>query len=152
MKFISCLVLFLFLIACKSTSSISDKDSNLLFSIEKGPCFGTCPQYKVEVYADGNAYYYGHQNVDKIGEYKVYLPASLLKQMKEELAQSNLATLDTAYVNKFLTDFPAIDLYFDLKQGRKHIHIFHEQPPSEIDRLLHLIDGFEQSINWKNTN
>ena len=78
--------------------------------------------------------------------------ARTAKQMKEELAQSNLATLDTAYVNKYLTDFPAIDLYFDLKQGRKHIHIFHEQPPSEIDRLLHLIDGFEKSINWKNTN
>ena len=149
-RVLAILVIILFS-ACRSTEKAA-LSSNLLFSIEKGPCFGTCPQYKVEVYADGNAYYYGHQNVDKIGEYKVYLPASLLKQMKEELAQSNLATLDTAYVNKYLTDFPAIDLYFDLKQGRKHIHIFHEQPPSEIDRLLHLIDGFEQSINWKNTN
>jgi hypothetical protein len=140
-----------FFFGCHSSKQINSSPQ-LLFSIEKGPCFGACPHYKVEVYADGTAYYYGYRNVDKLGEYKIQLSSSIKKQIKEDLSKSNLEKLDTSYVNRYLTDFPAIDLYFDLKSERKHIHIFHQQPPQEISDLLRLIDGFENAIDWKNTN
>jgi hypothetical protein len=144
-------ILIVFLFGCNSSKQLN-KTPQLLFSIEKGPCFGACPEYKIEVFTNGEAHLKGIRNVEHIGEYKTQIPDSFLDEMKKSIAAMNIASLDTNYVNKFLTDIPAIDLYFDLKSRRKHIHIFHQQPPQEIDDLLRLIEGFENNINWKNTH
>jgi hypothetical protein len=138
-------------LACHSTKK-SNSSPQLLFSIEKGPCFGACPEYKLEVFTNGEAHLTGIRNVAQVGEFKTHISDSLLSEMKKSIGAMDIASLDTNYVNKYLTDFPAIDLYFDLKSERKHIHIFHQQPPQEISDLLRLLEGFENDIDWKNTN
>jgi hypothetical protein len=144
-------LVIVFFLGCNSSKQINSSPQ-LLFSIEKGPCFGACPEYKLEVFNNGDAHLTGIRNVAQVGEFKTHIPDSLLSEMKKSIGAMDIASLDTNYVNKYLTDFPTIDLYFDLKSRRKHIHIFHEQPPKEIDDLLRRIEGFENAINWKNTN
>jgi Domain of unknown function (DUF6438) len=140
-----------FFFGCHSSKQINSSPQ-LLFSIEKGPCFGACPEYKLEVFTNGEAHLKGIRNVAQVGEFKTHVSDSLLSEMKKSIGAMDIASLDTNYVNKYLTDFPAIDLYFDLKSERKHIHIFHQQPPQEISDLLRLLEGFENAIDWKNTN
>jgi hypothetical protein len=141
----------IFLFGCKPTNQLA-KTNQLVFSIEKGPCFGACPEYKLEVFNNGEAHLTGTRNVAQVGEFKTHISDSLLSEMNKSIGAMDIASLDTNYVNKYLTDFPAIDLYFDLKSERKHIHIFHQQPPQEISDLLRLLEGFENAIDWKNTN
>ena len=141
----------IFLFGCKPANQLA-KTNQLVFSIEKGPCFGACPEYKLEVFNNGEAHLKGIRNVAQVGEFKTHVSDSLLSEMKKSIGSMDIASLDTNYVNKYLTDFPTIDLYFDLKSERKHIHIFHQQPPQEIYDLLRLIEGFENGIDWKNTN
>jgi hypothetical protein len=109
----SFLILIVFLLGCNSTKQLY-KPNQLLFSIEKGPCFGACPEYKIEVFTNGEAHFKGIRNVEHVGAFKAQIPDSLLDEMKKSIGAMNIASLDTNYVNKYLTDFPAVDLAFDI--------------------------------------
>lgn len=143
----SFLISIAFILGCKPSKQIA-YDNYLLFSIEKGPCFGTCPEYKVEVYSSGEAHFNGIRNVEHVGEFQTKLHAELIKEIADSIDALNIAALDSNYVNKYLTDFPATDLGFEIKGVKKRIHIFHESPPQEIQKVMDVINTFENRINW----
>jgi hypothetical protein len=143
----SFIIAILFLFGCKSANQITQRN-HLLFSIEKGPCFGTCPEYKIEVYSNGEARLKGIRNVEHIGEFKTQLPAEFIQEITNSIKALDVAALDSNYVNKYLTDFPATDLEFEINGVKKRIHIFHESPPQEIQKVLDVINGFENRIKW----
>ncbi|MFM7015644.1 MAG: DUF6438 domain-containing protein [Bacteroidota bacterium] len=127
-------------------------NQQLLFSIEKGPCFGTCPEYKVEVWASGKAIYKGVRNVQTLGVLETQISDSLLNVFKNSLSKIDLESLDSSYVNKYLTDFPPVDLCFDVNAKRKCIHVFHENPPLEIKAIIDKVGVMENSIQWGKGN
>jgi hypothetical protein len=141
------LILIVFLLGCNSTKQIN-KPNQLLFSIEKGPCFGACPEYKIEVFTNGEAHLKGIRNVEHVGEFKSQISDSLLDEMKKSIEAMNIASLDTNYVNKYLTDFPTVDLAFDVSGERKRIHLFDESLPLEIQSVVDVITGYENRIKW----
>ena len=141
------LIALTFIVGCKSSKQVANPNQ-LLFSIEKGPCFGTCPEYKIEVYSTGEARLTGIRNVEHIGEFKTQLPTEFIREVNNSITALDVAALDSSYVNKYLTDFPATDLEFDINGVRKRIHVFHENPPTEIKKLLDILNGFESRINW----
>ena len=143
----SFIIAILFLFGCKSANQIA-QTNHLLFSIEKGPCFGACPEYKIEVFTNGEARLKGIRNVEHIGEFKTQLPAEFIQEITNSIKALDVAALDSNYVNKYLTDFPATELGFDLNGLQKRIHIFHESPPQEIQKVLDVINGFENRIKW----
>jgi len=146
LRLISILLILSFL-ACHPTKKTT-LPPQLLFSIEKGPCFGACPEYKVEVFTNGEAYLKGIRNVEHVGAFKAQIPDSLLDEMKKSIGAMNIAALDTNYVNKYLTDFPAVDLAFDIRGERKRIHLFDESLPLEIQSVVDVITGCENRIKW----
>lgn len=134
-------------LSCHSTKSTT-KQNHLLFSIEKGPCFGNCPQYKTELYSSGIAKFTGIRNVDYIGDKTGSISDSLIGEIENAIIALKVADLDSVYVNKYLTDFPATDLYFEIDGQLKHIHICHENPPQEIQKVIDVINTFENRIKW----
>ena len=98
-------LVIVFFLGCNSSKQINSSPQ-LLFSIEKGPCFGACPEYKLEVFNNGDAHLTGIRNVAQVGEFKTHIPDSLLSEMKKSIGAMDIASLDTNYVNKYLTDFP----------------------------------------------
>ena len=141
------MIAILLLVGCKSADQIA-QTNHLLFSSEKGPCFGTCPEYKIEVYSNGEARLKGIRNVEHIGEFKTQLSAEFVQEITSSIKALDVAALDSNYVNKFLTDFPATDLEFTINGVQKRIHIFHENPPKEIQNVMDVINTLENRINW----
>ena len=140
-------IMFISLMGCNSTKQVSSSNQ-LLFSIEKGPCFGACPEYKIEVFTNGEVHLKGIRNVEHVGAFKAQIPDSLLDEMKKSIGAMNIAALDTNYVNKYLTDFPAVDLAFDINGVKKRIHLFDESLPPEIQSVVDVITGCENRIKW----
>ena len=59
-------------LSCKSKEKMSQSNSSvadtiLLASIERTPCFGKCPTYKISIYQSGYVIYEGKQHVKNIG-------------------------------------------------------------------------------------
>ncbi|MFM2156478.1 MAG: hypothetical protein RL516_1227 [Bacteroidota bacterium] len=143
----SFIIAILFLFGCKSVNQIT-QDNHLLFSIEKGPCFGACPEYKIEVFTNGEAHLKGIRNVEHVGEFKKQLPAEFIQEIANSIKALDIAALDSNYVNEYLTDFPATDLGFDINGVQKRIHVFHESPPQRIQKVMDVINGYENRIKW----
>ncbi len=144
----------LLVIACASTKhkestviKVSAKDS-LLAAIERSACFGKCPQYKTIIYKSGFAEYYGKKNIDKIGYYTGQLQADDLNKLYSLIRTYKMEEKDTSYINKYLADYPAWELWISDLNPTKHIQISHEAPPSEITEFGKAMDQFLTSVKW----
>ncbi len=144
----------MFVIACSSTihhesttNKVYLKDS-LLASIERSACFGKCPQYKTIIYKSGFAEYYGKKDIDKIGYYTGQLNADDLNRLYSLIRTYKMEEKDTAYINKYLADFPAWSLWVSDLNPTKHIQISHEAPPSEITEFGKAMDQYLVSVKW----
>ena len=138
----------MFLFGCKPANQLA-KTNQLVFSIEKGPCFGTCPEYKVEVFSSGKAILHAIRNVGQVGDFHGQLSKSDLDEVNSSISKIKIESLDTFYVNKYLTDFQATDICIGAKSQIKCIHICHENPPQEVVSLIQELTRLEKLIHWE---
>lgn len=144
-----------FQVACKSSKSVSDPifagqdPDTVLVAIERGPCFGRCPEYKAMVTKKGAAYYTGKRNVAKPGLWFAALDADQLSALVTEVRRSDLEAKDTAYINRYLADFPDFDIWVSDRSPRKHIHINHEAPPEELTAFAKYFDALLNRLVWE---
>ena len=69
------LLFILVLFSCGSSkknteTKVKEIKKELVISLERTPCYGTCPIYKMEIFSDGSAFYHGERFVDRIGDYE----------------------------------------------------------------------------------
>lgn len=135
--------------SCKSPAATVQENATgdtVLTGLERGPCFGQCPQYKVIIYTTGFAEYYGERNTPRLGYYQARLKAEELKAFSDLLVKYHMSDADSEYVNTRLADYPAYWLTVSDKKGSRRILVNHEEPPqriveftAELDRLIGLI-------------
>ena len=63
------------LFACGSSKNstetkVKELKKELIISLQRTPCYGTCPIYKMEIFSDGSAFYHGERFVEKMGNYE----------------------------------------------------------------------------------
>ena len=52
----------------KNTNTFTFSESkDLIISLQRGACYGTCPIYKIQIYTDGSGIYTGTRFVENIG-------------------------------------------------------------------------------------
>ena len=72
MKKLSCILLItILLVSCKTIDNelFKKEQTNILFELIKGGCYGTCPIYKISVDENKQIKYEGKRFVDAIGTY-----------------------------------------------------------------------------------
>lgn len=90
----------------KKMEFVSAKDNDTIFAtIERTPCYGTCPVYKLMIFKSGIALYEGKQNVEKIGRYIVEFSEEEIKTIREKAIEINYFKLQDEYDSP-VTDFP----------------------------------------------
>lgn len=114
------LVLSVSIVACKSqkdaqntkseqvaaTPNSTYKSSDVIASMEKTPCFGFCPVYKMEIYGDLTIKYIGEKNVDNIGEYTGNVTQQQVDSLFAKAKSINFSDLENEY-DGAITDIPA---------------------------------------------
>lgn len=121
---------------------------SLLVGIQRGACFGACPQYKATVYKSGLAVYEGEKNVKKTGVWFAKLTETQLEELHELLLTYRMEEKDTAYINKYLADYPAYYLTVCYRRPRKTILVNHESPPVEITEYTQLLEQMLDRLHW----
>ncbi|MBL0095433.1 MAG: hypothetical protein IPP46_02270 [Bacteroidetes bacterium] len=105
--------------ASASNSVSSTVEDSLLVAISRGACFGACPQFKATVYKSGFAVYEGEKNVKKTGTWTARLSTQQLDDLIKMIRNYKMEEKDSAYVNKYLADYPAYFLWISDKKPRK---------------------------------
>ena len=107
-------------------SKIASRDS-LYASIERTPCFGRCPTYKLRIYQSGYATYEGIRFVEKEGIYETHFTKDELKQIADKAKEIGYFDLDDEYDSP-VTDFPSTITSLNKGGNKKSIKNRHHGP------------------------
>ncbi len=85
---------------------------NVAVRLERGPCFGRCTEYVVEIFDDGTVRFDGRKHVTVLGAQRASIAVSAVRALQQQFVSAGFASLDSAYVEgakgcgRFLPDGP----------------------------------------------
>ena len=115
-------------------------------TLQRTPCYGPCPVYKVTVSGTGEVEYFGEAHVDKAGTYRWRISRRRLQRLQEAFERANYLYLEDDYTEYGVTDAPGCSTSVEYDDGTfKSIDHYHGDPSApealteledEIDRIL----------------
>lgn len=129
----------------------SKKYQSLYIAVEATHCFGTCPIYKMEIWAKGSAkldarrFTEPHQTV---GEYKISLQDTMAFNLLAEAYQLPWDTYGKEYRSNY-SDLPGAIITFSKNAGDT-TRVFFERDfgPKELEQIANKIEGFRTTLDW----
>ena len=142
---ISILLVSLFAINCigqKKTSS-----NELKIRLRTTACNGTCPVFKLEIYANGDVFLYGEAYLDKIGKYKSTIDKSKLEEFVNQFDKINFFELEDSYSSSYM-DLPGKYLTY-CKDGKTKEVLAYDNIPKELNTLINNIKNLLKELKWE---
>jgi hypothetical protein len=136
-------------------SSAAPADSVVL-TLERTPCFGTCPVYRVTVTADGIVRFDGKSHVPRPGSAVGRVPKARLDSLLAELDAGGYFSFEEAYVvgspacGNAATDLPTVTTSVRLGGRSKRIEHYRgcAAAPEALSRLEERIDEVLNTAQW----
>ncbi len=114
-------------------------------------CYGTCPAYKLEIFANGRVVFHGQHHVRKTGQVVWQINQDRIKQLIAEFARINYFSLadDYSLSNRkncpnFGTDAPSAITSITINEQTKTV--FHSHGCQDLD-ILSQLESFEDKID-----
>ena len=130
--------------ACRTMPEHSEQD--LLCSMEKTSCFGTCPVYELKIYSDGWAQLTGIAHTPYIGNYQLKLSPKEVLLVKKAFKDADFFDLDEKYYAN-VSDLPTTYLYYHDGDRTKKVMDYHGAPPNLKQLEAYLSTFLERK--WK---
>lgn len=143
MKWINLICLFS-LFACgiskKNTEfKINNEKRELIISLERTACYGTCPIYKMEIFSDGSAFYHGERFVDNLGDYEFFVSKETINYILNKSSEIGFFNMEDRYTSN-ITDLPKTIILIKKDNQKKKI-IDYYGAPKELKEFESLVDG-----------
>ena len=140
--------LIICLLSCSQKyTETSDSTFLPLLVMKRTACYGTCPQYTVEIYNTGLVKYEGRMFVDKIGCFYTILSSSIINEIKSNILDVNFFEFKNVYDSP-ITDIPSTILRVNI-DGREHEVIDRFKGPLLLKSIHSRIDSIIESvIDW----
>lgn len=160
--------LLLLLTACWTGSGTpaAPVESAFEITLERTPCFGMCPVYRVSIDGDGRVTWLGKQHVEAVGARRASVPPRRVRDLERKLtdvrfferdADGNLARTPTCAGGA--CTFPSDTICSDtsasiitVRRERVQHTIRHDHcEPSPLDELVALVDDVARTTAWIGT-
>lgn len=138
------------LLACKTNKeakkAVSFAEDEVIMYLSKGPCFGRCPIYQLNIYGNGLAEFKGERFTDKLGTFHKTLDKDVFNTLKSTFEASDFQTFDYMYDSR-LPDLPLITVGYkaldtlQLSKGR-------ENRPESLESLQALLENVAEGDGW----
>ncbi|NNE25344.1 MAG: hypothetical protein HKN09_00745 [Saprospiraceae bacterium] len=130
--------------ACTTTKPVSElTDNDIVFTLQKGGCFGECPVYIYNIYNSGHSEFIGQMNTDKIGTHHKTLDKAVYKELVRSFKDANFHEFDDFYESN-IADLPLITMSFHNSKTLKTIKGKRERP-TELHRLQFKLEQIAES-------
>jgi len=73
---------------------------NVVITMERSVCFGTCPVYKLTIFGNGNVVYNGEKFVKVVGEQTTKIPEDKIRELISEFYKTGFFSLKEKYIEK----------------------------------------------------
>ena len=114
-------------------------------TLQRGACFGKCPQYSVVLFEDGTVIYTGIANVSKIGVYEFKVDASAVAHIAEIAKITGYFDWSESYEKVVMTDQPTTITSVQSSDNAKRIVRYGGDPNAPIG-LVQLEDSIDKLI------
>lgn len=130
-----------------------------VFVLDRGSCFGACPEYRVQVFADGRTTFDGRRHVARTGASAGRIAASAVSSLAATFARRGFATIPSEIepsakrCRRFATDMPSVRLEMRVP-GLAHQVRYNEgcmDRPAVLDTLAAMVDSVAQTSRWITT-
>jgi hypothetical protein len=127
-----------------------------VITLERTPCFGTCPVYRVSLWNDGRIAFDGRRHVAHQGAAAGSVEPAVVDSLLAELVGAGYFELDTAYVyqspgcGRYATDSPSVITSVTARGRTRRIQHDYgcQDAPAELGRLERRIDEVAGSSRW----
>ena len=144
-------------IALCAAAAAPDSSRITEISLERTPCYGTCPVYKVTLHADGTVTYEGKEFVKEIGTRSGRISASDFQQLARQVQKIDFFSLKDEYRSKKnpngsilnVTDLPTRITTVKKGDRTKTVENYFGGPDA-LKRLEEAIDRISGSAVWVN--
>ena len=114
--------------------------------MQRGGCYGRCPEYRFEIYSDGMAYYTGAAHVTRLGEWQLESSEPVYERIRSRLQLADFYTLSNQYPEggMQIESLPVTTIYSYHDGRAKTVVNWYDAPPRLIElqrELERLIDG-----------
>jgi hypothetical protein len=124
--------------------------------LERGPCFGRCAEYVVELFDDGAVRFTGRRNVTVLGAQQGRITSSAVRALQQRFTDAGFATADSAYVEgskgcgRYLPDGPGTVLGLRVGTAIKSVHLDAgcTGAPRFLNALAAQVDSVAQTSAW----
>ena len=140
------LLLLLSAVTCMGVAPAENEITEI--SLERTPCFGTCPVDTITLHPDGTADYFGKMNVARIGHYKGRFNQDDFARLSKLLIDRKFFDFQPFYWPG-ITDQPGLITTVKRGDKTKQVHDNGRAGPIELWALEMAIAGVAKDINWK---
>ncbi|HEX8504200.1 MAG TPA: DUF6438 domain-containing protein [Hymenobacter sp.] len=106
-----------------------------VLTFERTPCFGICPAYSMQVFADGRVAYEGRRAVPMLGKQELRLPAAAVADMLRTAKEFKFETFDRQY-SRGTTDLPSTVIAVRQPNGQLKTVTVEEGAPQNVQAFV----------------
>ena len=117
-------------------------------SLERGPCFGSCPVYNVTLRSDGTATWNGERFVDRLGQYEGQVDLNDYDRLTRFVQRAGFFDWQDEYVAGNITDLPNYYLTVVANGETKTVHQYGMDEPPDFWVIATLVDNLAEAIDW----
>ena len=116
----------------------SESEIELIISLQRTACFGTCPIYKIEIFSDGSGIYTGTRFVKNIGVTRFSLSKTQINLILTQAEAIGFTNMKEDY-SEPISDLPTTFIQIKDKRIRDYTGA-----PKKLKNLENLIDQLYQ--------
>lgn len=130
--------------AAAPANTTAPTEAGPVLTFERTPCFGTCPSYLMQVYADGRVAYEGRRAVPTMGKQDLKLPAATVATMLRQAREAHFETFEKRY-SRNTSDLPSTIVAIRQPDGQLKTVVVEEGAPENVKELFsYLGNRFDQ--------
>ncbi|MDO7876989.1 DUF6438 domain-containing protein [Hymenobacter sp. ASUV-10] len=116
------------------------KTATPVLTFERTSCFGRCPAYKAQVFADGRVAYSGYRDVPVTGDKEFRLSAAAVAEMQRQAKEIHFDQLKDKY-SHYTTDLPSTIVAVQQPNGQLKTVVVEEEAPDELMGYINYLRG-----------
>ena len=130
--------------AAAPVKTTAPTEAGPVLTFERTPCFGTCPGYVMQVYADGRVAYEGRRAVPMMGKQDLRLPTATVADMLRQAKEAHFETFEKRY-SRNTSDLPSTVVAIRQPDGQLKTVVVEEGAPNNVQLFFtYLATQFDQ--------
>jgi hypothetical protein len=119
---------------------------SVYFSMQRTPCFGTCPSYTLTILEDGTAYYEGGRFAPREGSYTGKVSAETMEKLWELAETADFFSMQDKYDSN-VTDLPSTIIRVHAKGKDKRV-LARQGTPQTFKNFAELAEELLAPMEW----